>query len=59
MKKAGWYLLAGSLICAFFCDIFFGLIGGAIGTEAEDWYSSIGCIIGFIAPSIVYFGNKI
>ena len=57
--KNGWLLLLASIAACIAGDILLGVLGDLINPEASDWYGSIGAIIGFIAPSIVYFGNKL
>ena len=57
--KNGWSLLALSFVCgliAFFVFITFGdgIGGGVLG----EYLGQIGAIIGFLSPSIVYFGNR-
>ena len=58
--KNGWVLLIESLVCgliAFFVFITFGdgIGGGVLG----DYLGQIGAIVGFLSPSIVYFGNRV
>ncbi len=57
--KTGWVLLGVSVISAMMGSFLLGLFGNTISAEAVDWYSQEGAIIGFITPSIVFFGNYI
>ncbi len=52
MRVEGWLLLLGSLVLGFTCWVMIPLIYSPIEYETAF-------IIGFISPSIVYFGNKV
>ncbi|TDP56459.1 hypothetical protein [Aminicella lysinilytica] len=52
MKYKGWILLIGSIVCG----IVVGYLLGAIADSVDVLY--IGGFVGFMAPPIVYFGNR-
>jgi hypothetical protein len=50
--KNGWALLIYSLVC--------GFLGFYIFTASLNiYFGSMAAVVGFISPSIVYFGNRI
>ena len=57
--KNGWILLIISMFCGILGFLTFALFGGQINAVAADLYAPIGAVVGFIAPSIVYFGNRV
>ena len=57
--KNGWLLLIESLICGCIAFFIFVTIGDQLGGNAGNYVGLIAAIVGFISPSIVYFGNRI
>ena len=56
--KNGWSLLALSFICGILGFFAFFALAGCINEAAVEIFAPMGGIIGFISPSIVYFGNR-
>ena len=49
-----------SILCGFAGDIIAGAVAGVVvGSNAVDWYSSVGAVMGFMSPVIVYIGNHL
>lgn len=57
--KGGWELLIECFMCAVPAYLFFSLVGYELSPEAGDYYGAIAAVIGFIAPAVVYIGNRI
>ncbi len=54
--KNGWILLTGSIVCSVMC---FLLCTGLDSWSSDLFFPGLGAIGGFLAPPIVYFGNRI
>lgn len=57
--KGGWELLIECFMCAVPAYLFFSLVGENIAPTLGEYYGAIAAVIGFIAPAVVYIGNRI